>query len=528
MCHGCTTVVEEAIPPARWPAGLRAHIPGWGSTGRACVSAEAPTTGIAEDTGAEEKPTRDRFEFDPEGGVWHACPAGPEAAPTIRFHCIADEQCTSRGDAYRHWRCTDGVCRPPVYCTSDDDCASGYSCLDGSEWEIDGTICRKPVPCVEYVGGICAPEGACRGRSCENLVLGCSERLVVPGGSGGCAGSDPDPIELTGVRTCTNLRPLQFDQHRYACAETAAVTCPGDRYCSPDTEVDALRCPVGSTCSPEPSGGTPWCAARELLNDAGLVALGSRAPTAGGSSEFSILDGIRQTLLVANELADYRTVDAVYQALNEDALRWAMEDLGAALTVPSSGHSFSEGFLPPEIFWRALTLADGTPVQGELVISIGQDDGGFQVNACGQSFDIIEAPWRQQVCAQPYYHDGRLLWQMQRKILVNPGTGVAPARETSCSACDDDLAGGRDRLEGALDGFAAAFEPLAGLLWSLAASEMSAPLVFGNWALFDALDLLRPHSTRLPPVTGDGTPDEVIGVRILDGKATLRALERCP
>jgi hypothetical protein len=117
---------------------------------------------------------------------------------------------------------------------------------------------------------------------------------------------------------------------------------------------------------------------------------------------------------------------------------------------------------------------------------------------------------------------------MQRKILVNPGTGVAPARETSCSACDDDLAGGRDRLEGALDGFAAAFEPLAGLLWSLAASEMSAPLVFGNWALFDALDLLRPHSTRLPPVTGDGTPDEVIGVRILDGKATLRALERCP
>jgi hypothetical protein len=216
--------------------------------------------------------------------------------------------------------------------------------------------------------------------------------------------------------------------------------------------------------------------------------------------------------------------------LNEDVLRWAMEDLGAALTIPApAGKTFDETLLVPEIFWRELRLADGTAVQGELVVAIGQDEGGFDVESGGCSGRIMNSPWRLQVCAQPHYHDGRLIWRMQRKILVDPGTGLAPPRETSCSGCiDEELASGRDQLDGALDAFAVLFEPFAGLLWSLAAEEMSAPLVFGNWALFEALDRLKHFATRVPPITGDGRPDEVIGIRILDGKASVRALERRP
>jgi len=107
--------------------------------------------------------------------------------------------------------------------------------------------------------------------------------------------------------------------------------------------------------------------------------------------------------------------------------------------------------------------------------------------------------------------------------LVNPGTGAEPGYE-SC-ACDG-VREARNTVEGGLNPFGAVLEPIAGMVWRLVADEASAPLAFGNWSLLETLDRLHAVPGRDPAVDTDGVPDEVIGIRILDGTASVRALER--
>ncbi|MBN1772152.1 MAG: hypothetical protein JXB32_12870, partial [Deltaproteobacteria bacterium] len=538
--HGCLFVlVDDAV----LVAGLRAHVPGFGDV---CVPWQEPKHGTL-----EEEPSHERWSFDREGGVWHACPGGSVTAglaPTVPIRCFVDDQCMELGPTTTDWRCLEGLCRPPVYCESTDDCAPGYVCREGGPWSIDRDVCQLPSACSSYVGGICAPEGACVGTVCEEMILGCpSAPGFVPGG-GGCNSASGCTYESCGsnclgeeshpYRGCRDRRPLQPSGHEYDCIETAAVTCTMSvGYCDPAREPGSYGpgvCPIGSTCRASASLA-PWCGVRDLLFDEHAARIVGKQ--GGGDITDAALLLLARNLSRQENYPTFEMIDPLYQFLNDGAIRSMVENFLAATYVPDltdTGVDFREKLFGPDFFWRGLEVAPGVPAQGELVVSMGQEESFDWTWRCGATGTIFDGPWRLQLALQPYYHAGALHWAVSRVIVVHPETGRdATHHATGCgsdcaSETGEEISARVSRkVEGSAGGLEASVEPVATMLWRLVADEpLTAGLLFGNWDLLSALDRLHPVPGRVPPVTTDGVPDEVIGIRIEDGKALVRALER--
>jgi hypothetical protein len=474
---------------------------------RICVDREQPAAAPPPDPPPDPPPARSpvesTWEFSRFQGRWHRCPGdGVTTAETIAIPCLFDDQCSEVGSSFR---CHAGRCRAVAPCDpaapTASGCDEGYRCEYGASWESPGGVCVLDRVCEGLLGGICLPEGPCAGMACERLYFDCTQPPGVPGG-GSCTAGVEGPQTI-----CRNRDVLQHLEYEYTCLDKARLSCPGITYCDPDS---AASCPVGTACQQGPVD-SPWCPLREVVRDDRFASAQSNL-------------GLMEDSTATSDVSSSQMLRTISALLGERPLVQSLEQLEATTFIPQFSDydvDWNERFGPPEIRFRGHELVPGVPIQGELVISLGQDEDFF-VDGPGSCNITLAGPWRLQLTFQPYTFAGETHWAFSRLLLVDPRSGARRTFDAGCSCVDDAAGKMQSKIDGMEDPLSDQLNALAEGLWRTVAQEpATAALLFGNAALLEALDVNVDDDDEEYP-----DPDEIFGVRVETGSAAVQAVER--